>query len=227
MIAGLLAAAPMPALHAQDSAAQIASMSEDIQLLTRKVDQLNLQVETLSQNNAQLQKQIVSQHDVQLMVQNALAQAHGDTHTDITQSNSALRKEILDEVAKQIDALTKDTNKQLQKLAQAMQTTAPATSTGTGTSTAAGPAAPQTFSDDYPRTGIEYVIQSGDSLGKIARKNGSTIKDIVNANHISDPNKGLQVGKTIFVPQKNPTPKPAATPTAPAAPASPAAPSTT
>jgi LysM repeat protein len=208
--AGLAAWAPQ--LQAQDTsqAAQIASMSEDIQMLSQEVKQLSLEVDTLSQNNAALQKQIIGQKDVETMVQNAIAESHGDTRNDITQANSELRKEIVDEVSKQIDALTKDTNRQLAALAKAMQTTPPAPAT-TIPATGATPAlssnttAPVAFSDDYPRTGIEYVIQSGDTLGKIARKHGSTVRDIENANHISDP-AGLQVGRTIFIPQKTPEP---------------------
>jgi len=200
------------ALRAQDTsqAAQVASMSEDIQMLSQEVKQLSLQVETLSQNNAALQKQIISQKDVETMVQNAIAESHGDTRNDITQANSELRKEIVDEVSKQIDALTKDTNRQLAALAKAEQGAPVAAATTTAT-TGATPAlsanttAPVTFSDDYPRTGIEYVILSGDSLAKIARKHGSTVRDIENANHISNPS-GLQVGRTIFLPQKTPAP---------------------
>ena len=54
---------------------------------------------------------------------------------------------------------------------------------------------------DYPKSGITYTVQSGDSISKIARKNNSRIKWIQDANKISDPSK-LQVGDEIFIPQK-------------------------
>jgi LysM repeat protein len=212
-----------PGLRAQDnSAAQIASMSQDIQQLSRQVSQLRVEVDTLTQNNADLQKQMISQRDVETMVQNAVSASHGDTRNDITQANTALRKEIVDEVARQIDALTKDTNRQLEVLAKAIQA-APPTAASTSTTGAASTSAttPPSFSDDYPRTGVEYVVQSGDSLAKIAHKLGSTVNDIRNANHIADINHGLQIGRTIFVPQKNPAPTATAAPT-PAASAAPA-----
>jgi LysM repeat protein len=218
-MAGLICAVFAPAARAQDSDAEkIAAMSQDIEQLSRQVSQLQLQVENLSQNNADLQRQMVSPKDVQAMVQNAVAASRGDTHSDITQANSELRKEIVDEVAKQIDALTKETNRQLDALAKAIQATPPAASSGSGAAGTTAAGVTTTFSDDYPKTGVSYVVQPGDSLGRIARKNGSTVRDIENANHISDP-KSLVVGKTIFIPQKTPTtPSPAASPTpAPAA----------
>jgi LysM repeat protein len=212
--ASLALAVYAPGLRAQDSSSQIASMSQDIQQLSRQVSQLRVEVETLTQNNADLQKQQISQRDVETMVQNAVSASHGDTRNDITQANTALRKEIVDEVARQIDALTKDTNRQLEVLAKAIQAAPPTAGSASSTGTASTSATTSTaFSDDYPRTGVEYVVQSGDSLAKIAHKLGSTVNDIRNANHIADVNHGLQIGRTIFVPQKNPAPTATAAPT--------------
>ena len=59
---------------------------------------------------------------------------------------------------------------------------------------------PVYFSDDFPKTGKTYVVRSGDTLSKIARDHGSTIKNIQNANKIVNPSKDLQVGETIFIP---------------------------
>lgn len=53
---------------------------------------------------------------------------------------------------------------------------------------------------------IAYTIVSGDTLGVIARKNGSTVAAICKRNNISDPRK-IRVGKTIFIPSKNATKK--------------------
>ena len=56
------------------------------------------------------------------------------------------------------------------------------------------------FSEAYPKTGITYEVRSGDTLSKIARKHGSTIKYIQNANKIVNPARDLQVGQAIFIP---------------------------
>ena len=61
---------------------------------------------------------------------------------------------------------------------------------------------PTNFSDNYPKTGITYTVQSGDSISKIARKHNSKIKWIQDANKIADPSRGLRVGDEIFVPQQ-------------------------
>ena len=57
-----------------------------------------------------------------------------------------------------------------------------------------------TFKDDFPKEGINYTVQAGDTLGEIARKNNAKLQDIVNANKIADPTK-IQVGQTLFIPQ--------------------------
>ncbi len=47
--------------------------------------------------------------------------------------------------------------------------------------------------------GYEHTVQSGESLSTIARKYGTTIPAITEANGMSDPN-AIRVGQTIFVP---------------------------
>ena len=56
------------------------------------------------------------------------------------------------------------------------------------------------FSDVYPKTGISYEVQSGDTLSQIALKYGSRVSYIQNANLIANPSKDLQVGDIIFIP---------------------------
>ncbi|HMV95336.1 MAG TPA: LysM peptidoglycan-binding domain-containing protein [Anaerolineales bacterium] len=50
-----------------------------------------------------------------------------------------------------------------------------------------------------PGTKIEYIIQSGDSLGSIAAAFNSTIDEIIAANGITDPN-AIKVGDTLQIP---------------------------
>ena len=56
------------------------------------------------------------------------------------------------------------------------------------------------FSDDYPKTGLSYEVQSGDTLSQIALKFGSSVQYIQNANQIKNPTRDLRVGDTIFIP---------------------------
>ena len=55
-----------------------------------------------------------------------------------------------------------------------------------------------------PRKNAEqYVIQTGDTLGGIAQKYGISLKDLMQANNITNANL-LEVGKTLNVPAPNP-----------------------
>ncbi|MBI3169275.1 MAG: LysM peptidoglycan-binding domain-containing protein [Chloroflexi bacterium] len=59
---------------------------------------------------------------------------------------------------------------------------------------------------NLPRgTKLEYVVQSGDSLGAIANKFNSTIDDIMEENSLTDPN-ALFVGQVLVVPVNMVTP---------------------
>ena len=97
------------------------------------------------------------------------------------------KQQILAELNRQISALAKETQSAINSIAKAAYNQ-PQVST------------PPHFSDDFPKTGKTYVVRSGDTLSKIARDHGSTIKHIQNANKIVNPSKDLQVGETIFIP---------------------------
>ncbi|HET7536431.1 MAG TPA: LysM domain-containing protein, partial [Candidatus Didemnitutus sp.] len=58
----------------------------------------------------------------------------------------------------------------------------------------------QNFSDDFPKEGVDYTVQAGDSIDLIAKKTNSKAKDIINANKLSDPSK-IQAGQKLFIPQ--------------------------
>jgi LysM repeat protein len=64
---------------------------------------------------------------------------------------------------------------------------------------AARPAVATTFGDDYPKEGIRYTVQKGETLAQIAKKNGAKMQDIINANKIVDPTR-IQAGQTLFIP---------------------------
>ena len=60
-------------------------------------------------------------------------------------------------------------------------------------------ATPVIFTEDYPKEGIKYTVQKGDSLASIAKKTGAKQQDIINANKLSDPSR-ITVGQTLFIP---------------------------
>jgi len=66
-------------------------------------------------------------------------------------------------------------------------------------------------------TKVEYVVQTGDSLGGIAALFNSTIEDIIAENSITDPN-AIKVGDMLIVPVNMVTPTATRPPTSTAAP---------
>ena len=92
---------------------------------------------------------------------------------------------MLRQVAGQIERLGRQTNAALDALAK-NQATRPVVQT--------------TFSDDFPKEGINYTVVSGDTLSGIAKKTGGKMADIRNANKITDDTR-IRVGQTLFIPQ--------------------------
>ena len=86
--------------------------------------------------------------------------------------------------AAQIKKLGDATNAALDSLAKGMATR---------------PVIQTSFSDNFPKEGISYTVQKGDTLAVIAKKTGSKSQDIINANKIADPSRIL-VGQTLFIP---------------------------
>ncbi|HAV12166.1 MAG TPA: peptidoglycan-binding protein [Opitutae bacterium] len=139
--------------------------------------------------------------NARLTAQVSAASSNRDTEAQITNLSSAIdvlrreyrqadevnKKQIIVEVTRQIDSLAKQTEGALNSVAKAVESQPSVTTT-------------VNFSDDYPKTGKPYTVRSGDTLSGIARKHGSTVKHIQNANKIANPSKDLQVGQTIFIP---------------------------
>ena len=71
-------------------------------------------------------------------------------------------------------------------------------------STAPATEAPATTEEvapsDVPQTGIKYRVKSGDTVTKIALRNGSKVDWILKANNLSSP-AALKADVDIFVPQ--------------------------
>jgi LysM repeat protein len=64
------------------------------------------------------------------------------------------------------------------------------------------PAVQTAFSEEFPKEGINYTVQAGDTLSGIAKKTGAKLADVRNANKIADDTR-IRVGQTLFIPQGN------------------------
>lgn len=169
---------------------ELANLREDVHGLVQRVGELTLRVEQLEHENATLRAQSgASEKAYATLTQlnDAIANLNRALRAAIAESKS----ETLDQVGRQMEQLAKQTNTALDSIAKGGARPA-----GGGTAAASAPAG---FANDYPKEGISYTVQKGDTLALIAKKTGAKVQDIVNANKISDPSH-IVVGRTLFIP---------------------------
>ena len=175
---------------AQDSLRlTVANLSQDVNLLGQSLKTMRLEIEELRRENARIRAQVVaasSKSATNAQISN-LSVAIEALRREYGLADAQQKQQILAELNRQISVLAKETQSAINSIAKAAYNQ-PQVST------------PPHFSDDFPKTGKTYVVRSGDTLSKIARDHGSTIKHIQNANKIVNPSKDLQVGETIFIP---------------------------
>lgn len=166
---------------ASSPAAELANLREDVRLLVQRVGALSIRVEELERANADLAKAAAgAQQNAATVAQ--LNAAIADLARDIKTASAQTRSEVLAVVATQMEALAKQTNAALDAVSRNR-----------------APAAPVAFSDNFPKEGVTYTVQRGDTLSSIAQKTGARLNDIINANKIVDPTK-VQVGQLLFIP---------------------------
>lgn len=167
----------------------VANLSQDVNLLGQSLKTIRLEIEELRRENARLRSLVStasSKSDTNAQISN-LSVAIETLRREYGSADAQLRQQILVELNRQISALAKETQSAINSIAKATYNQ-PKVET------------PVHFSDNFPKTGKTYVVRSGDTLSKIARDHGSTVKHIQNANKIVNPSKDLQVGETIFIP---------------------------
>ncbi len=172
-------------LNAQN--AQIANLAQDVASLQQELGQLRSDIEETNRQNLQYRQQIAD-----LKASNDALNARVQ---ELRGQMSSQRSEILAIVDKKNDDLVKDVNASLTKMGKVV-------SSSGSTTRSSDPAVVPTFSSDFPKEGIEYTVEAGDTLEKIARKFNSTVAYIQNANKISDP-KSLKIGQKLFIPQRS------------------------
>ncbi len=160
---------------------EVFNLREDVRLLTQRVGELSLTVEQLNRDNNSLQAK-TNQSFVTL---EQLNKAIAETNRAMQSALAEQKRDTLSAVSDRIERLAKQSQAAIDAVAKG-QATRPAMQTS--------------FKEDFPKEGINYPVQNGDTLAVIARKNNARQQDIINANKISDPSKIL-VGQTLFIPQ--------------------------
>ena len=180
---------PLSLSAQNDVRVTVAGLNQDLAMLNQQVKALRLEIEQMRRDNTALQNQVraaQSNQGTQAQITN-LSAAIDTLRQEYRAADEANKRVIIAEVSRQIESLAKETQGAINVVAQAA-------------SAQPNIATPVRFSEDYPKSGVEYTVRSGDTLSKIAREHGSTIKHIQNANKIVNPSRDLQVGQTIFIP---------------------------
>ena len=170
-IFGLLTAAAFA--QPQNPQVEIANLREDVRLLSQRVAELGLRVEQLETENVALRRK---------------TESGTKNYATVDQLNAAMAD---------LNALVKA---QSQAAAQQQERLAREAAAAAARERAAQqPEAPRAFGTDFPKEGITYTVQKGETLAAIAKKHGAKLQHIIDANKITDPTR-VQAGQVLFVP---------------------------
>lgn len=170
---------------------RLANLEQDLQALRSEVGRLRLEVEQLSRENSQLRQTVAAQAagaKVEYVTLAQLQRAMEDVRAAALAADDRQRAATIEDVNRQLERLAAQTQAALEALAKSIEGAPQAATT-------------ITFSDDYPKEGIAYTVKQGDTLTGIAKDHDSTVRDIVNANRLTNPNN-LRAGQTLFIPQR-------------------------
>jgi LysM repeat protein len=188
--AAIVAGAAAPRARAQES---MADLNEDVKGLSQRVGDLSLRVEQLEHENAELRAKVEASGASRDTVSAAqLNGAVADLNASIKSAVDSSRSQILEQVARQMENLAKQTNAALDSIGR------PGTAVQAHAAELPEPAK-ATLAPSYSKEGVSYTVQKGDSIGAIARKTGAKAADIIDANKIADPSR-IQAGQVFFIP---------------------------
>jgi LysM repeat protein len=192
-LASAALAAPFGATRAA-AQAEIADMHEDIRGLSQRVGDLSLRVEQLEHENAELKAKVRGLEGGRDVVTTAqLNGAVADLNASVKSAVESSRTEILEQVARQMEVLAKQTNAALDSLAR------PGTPAVQARPVPQAEPAKPAFGSSYPKEGVSYTVAKGDTVGLIAKKTGARAQDIIDANRLADPSR-IQAGQVLFIP---------------------------
>jgi LysM repeat protein len=183
VFASVFGSVPLAA-QADSTAFAMASLQEEVRLLSQRVNEQTLRLEQLERANSDLQAKAGQTYVTLAQLNGAIAEAQKSMQAAMRDD----RRETLQLVNVQMGKMANETQAAINALAKNAVTRPPVT--------------PPTFNDDYSKDGVSYTVQRGDTISGIAHKTNARAQDIINANKITDPGR-LQAGQTLFIPQQN------------------------
>ena len=181
ILIGMMVFSAVARAQSGNPAYELASLREDLHLLQQRVGELALTVEQLSRDNNALQTKASQSYVTLDQLNKTIADINRTIQANLTEQKS----EILSQVSAQMAKLGRQSQAAIDALAK---------------NQASRPAIQTNFSEDFPKEGINYTVQTGDTLSGIVKKTGGKLSDIRNANKIGDDTK-IHVGQTLFIPQ--------------------------
>lgn len=171
--------------------ARIAGLEQDVAALNRQLGAIRIEMEGLIRENRALRESLTSQNASQrqqYVTLNQLQDALRNLETQFTTQSNRQRDAMLTTVSAEISKLAEQTQTAISALARSIESR---------------PSIPQvvTFSDNHPKTGVNYTVRPGDSLGKIAREQKSTVQWIRDANRLAS--DLIYPNQELFIPQQN------------------------
>lgn len=180
---------PVPIWAQGDARVQLANLTQDVRILTQRLGQMEVRLEQLERENSELKKQAVNKQELDRRI--------GQLNTSLQTSLNRMRLELESAAEQERTAIIAAVSRQIGELADQTQKTIDALADYVGHEGSGIPAIQ--FSDDYPKTGIRYEVKPGDSLAKIASQHNVPVRDIINANQLTNPDR-IQVGQNLFIP---------------------------
>jgi LysM repeat protein len=170
---------------------QVANMVEDMRILDEAIRSMRVELESMRRENGQLREQ-VSEYQNRIGSSMDQLATIGQVNSAVSKAVSAL--ELRDEKMK---------NEIILKVNQEITDFANSVKKSIGGMPAASakpdPTLRTSFPRNFPETGSPYIVRGGDTLSSIAKKFGSTVDWVQNANEIASP-RHLQAGRKLFIP---------------------------
>ncbi len=165
----------------QQALSAVAGMQADVNLLKDETTRLNLRIETLEQELAERDQKIARLESLCVAQSNQMQAQEKQWNERLTALQSAMEKDRQN-IQKQIQQLGKDLSKDLAVAAKAAAATAPTTK------------------PSYTGPTRDFKVESGDTLGSIAKAIGCSVKDLVELNNLRSADAIIRIGQILKVP---------------------------